>query len=503
MHAQSNKYTIFERRPDLSVKERFLIAYMVSYQKYRGQVTRLARKYKVSRPFIYKTVKIFSAHLEDCFGQTKPSYHDTQSSLKSIVSFRMEGKCNIQPISTLLQRFGFEHTSVGFISQVLTQVGKVLGNKLDFDDADCFTFVVCTDEIFSKGCPILITVDPKSLLILNIELVERRDAATWISHFQDIKNQKITIIKLIKDGGVGMRAAQQIAMPDAGVQSDTYHAVAHRLGLYVNQYLSKAYHLIGEEYECERLLVNAKTEKVRLKRKEEYVLAQSNAQVAIDTYEDFKFLYHCLLECFQLFDKEGNLKDLNKVIANFDTALELMKSLNINEVNSEMKSIENCKSELFTFFQSAKEIYAKLLQSIDIEILSPLCLAWQSRKNWIKAKDRNRHKWFKNKELHLLNHVKERCGNNYQTVKTTVYEHLDNIIQSSAAVECINSILRPYLNSMKNNVTQEFLNLFMFYHNHRRFKGGLRKGKTPFEIATGCQNQEDWLELVVQKVGLN
>lgn len=503
MHAQSNRNPFFKRRPDISVKERFLIAYMVLYQKYRGQVTRLARKYKVSRPFIYETTEIFSAHLEECFGQTKPSEGCAKGSLKGIVSLRMEGKCSIQDISTLLQRSGFKNTSVGFISQSLTQAGKILGNTLDFEDADCFTFAICCDEIFSAGRPILISVEPKSMFIVKIELAERRDSETWTSHFQDIKNQNIKVIELIKDEGVGMRAAQPIALPDAEVQSDTYHAVAHRLGLYVNQYLSKAYHLIGEEYECERLLANAKTEKTRLRRKEEYELAQSNVIEAIERYENFKFLYHCLLECFQLFDKKGEFKEVNTVIEDFDTALEFLKLFKIKEIDDDIKSIENCKSDLFTFFRSAKKIYTSLLQSIDIEILKLLCLAWQSRKNWIKAKDRNRHKWFKNKELHLLNLVKERCPNNYQIVKSTVYERLDNIIQSSAAVECINSILRPYLNTMKNNVNQEFLNLFMFYHNHHRFKSGIRKGKTPFEMVTDCQNQKDWLELVCQKIGFN
>jgi len=49
-------------------------------------------------------------------------------------------------------------------------------------------------------------------------------------------------------------------------------------------------------------------------------------------------------------------------------------------------------------------------------------------------------------------------------------------------VECINSIIRPYLNTSRNRITQEMLNLIMFYHNHRRYNSGERKGKTPYEI---------------------
>ncbi|SFV65591.1 hypothetical protein MNB_SV-13-1754 [hydrothermal vent metagenome] len=65
-------------------------------------------------------------------------------------------------------------------------------------------------------------------------------------------------------------------------------------------------------------------------------------------------------------------------------------------------------------------------------------------------------------------------------------------------VECINSLLRPYLNASKNQVTQEFLNLFAFCHNYRRYKSGKRKGKTPMEILIKEENQEDCLKLLSQ-----
>ncbi len=48
----------------------------------------------------------------------------------------------------------------------------------------------------------------------------------------------------------------------------------------------------------------------------------------------------------------------------------------------------------------------------------------------------------------------------------------------------------------KNHVTQEQLNLIMFYHNHRRYRDGKRKDKTPVEILTGQKQGKDWIELV-------
>ena len=63
-------------------------------------------------------------------------------------------------------------------------------------------------------------------------------------------------------------------------------------------------------------------------------------------------------------------------------------------------------------------------------------------------------------------------------------------------MECINSIIRPYLNTTKNHVTQELLNLIMHYHNHRRYRDGIRKGKTPMELLTGKEQTKDWISIL-------
>ena len=102
------------------------------------------------------------------------------------------------------------------------------------------------------------------------------------------------------------------------------------------------------------------------------------------------------------------------------------------------------------------------------------------------------------KEKTILEKIKPALTTDYQLIKDIIYKELDQNLQSSAAVENINSILRPFLNSVKNQVTQEALNLFMFYHNHRIFKHGKRKGTSPMQIVSG-QQHEHWLDLLLQK----
>ena len=62
----------------------------------------------------------------------------------------------------------------------------------------------------------------------------------------------------------------------------------------------------------------------------------------------------------------------------------------------------------------------------------------------------------------------------------------------------VNSFIRPYRNSCKGQITQETLNLIMFYHNHRRYTGGKRQGKAPIELLTGEALEADWVDLFIQ-----
>jgi hypothetical protein len=68
--------------------------------------------------------------------------------------------------------------------------------------------------------------------------------------------------------------------------------------------------------------------------------------------------------------------------------------------------------------------------------------------------------------------------------KSLVFEKLDSIVKASSLVEMVNSLIRPYLNTSKGQVTQETLNLIMFYHNYHRYKGGRRQGQAPINSET-------------------
>ncbi|MCI5194612.1 MAG: hypothetical protein D3915_16120 [Candidatus Electrothrix sp. AU1_5] len=108
--------------------------------------------------------------------------------------------------------------------------------------------------------------------------------------------------------------------------------------------------------------------------------------------------------------------------------------------------------------------------SIDQNALSALCLAWQHHKAVIKAKKADRRKKCTAREQVCLEFSEGYLQEDFETIKERIYSELDAIVQSSAMVECINSIIRPYLNTSRGQVNQNMLNLIAFYHNNRRYR---------------------------------
>jgi len=416
--------------------------------------------------------------------------------LSRILMQRMVGKSSIVAISELMKYDDFEYSSVGSVSQSLSAIGALLPSVqlVSFDKKEEITVVL--DEIFIGVTPILISVEPKSSVILNIELKEDRKKDTWVEHIEKIEStSNVDIINMATDNGTGLRSA--INEKNIPWQPDTYHAIAHRLGKWVHILEQKAYKRIAIEYERRRVISSAKTTKIINARRYKYNKACKSTIDAIELYENFLYLYTHIIKELQPFHSDGKLRDRVSSKANIEIALQLIKSLENGQINTQIASIERIFPELLNYFDEAKRAIERCKKlGIDSEIITILSLAWQWNKAEIKAKKEERRKSAKAEYLFYIEYAKDSLGDTFEELKIAVFDELDNIIQASSMVENINSILRPYLNQSKNQITQEFLNLFAFYHNHRRYKAGKRKGKTPMEMLTGKRQNKDWVEIL-------
>lgn len=502
----------FTRRADLTNEIRLNIgatALSAIINKQWGTVTRLAEQFEISRTFIYflsNGLKKAGQFIFDESCVATPPSTFRENAIETMVSLRMEGGSSIGGISTIMERQGLDLSSTGSISQTLSGIGGLLPMTMAIGEESVVTryVVFASDEIYSKSRPILITVDPVSSCILRIELAKSCTGMDWKNHLDCLDSNGIKAVYRVSDEGSGLCAGQAMAICYVVRQSDTYHALAHTLGSYVYRLETLAYAAISYEYKRLETLGSAKSERVLAERKAKYALAVERTAKAITKFENFTYIYQSIIGELNVFDCDGNLRNKQQAEENIRCGLTLIEELNHQKITDAVNKVRRTLPDLFHYFDFAKEMVEECKAiGVDDDSLKAYCVAWQWGKSARKAKNSKRKKGALEQEnfcleiAESLNQREDEEDNDRDTnIQREVYSRLDRIVQSSAIVECINSIVRPYLNTSKNQVTQEQLNLIMHYHNHRRYRDGVRKGKTPMEILTEKEQTKDWIEIL-------
>jgi hypothetical protein len=200
-------------------------------------------------------------------------------------------------------------------------------------------------------------------------------------------------------------------------------------------------------------------------------------------YDELAILLHLLREALQLCSPHGRLRTVEGVRSELTLLLHMIEALNHAALTQTLTPIKAHIDDILVPFEQAEAVYAQLLAIVPQHALDFLVLAWHhdhfcyhSQATQKRYHHRERDAWLACAEGLL--------GEEFEPLKTLVFETLATIIRTSSLVEMVNSFIRPYLNSCKGQITQEALNLIMFYHNHRRYNSGKRKGKAPIELLT-------------------
>lgn len=517
-YMQGKQCIKFMRRKDISPALRLYIGSMALVHSER--IVELTQKYKISRSFVYILRSRLLQYgplafaMQSNVGETATKEVEEQVELlRTILSYRLEGRCSIISISTLLKRRDFKVSSIGYISEVLQQIGELVGNVVQIENCVKLAVVFASDEMFSVGRPLLITVDPVSSAILHLELGVDRSALSWAVHWQELIDAGLTPILVTGDEGKGMKQGKEWVNELQGLtrQSDLYHAISHRLGDTCRILEQKAYAAIQAEYDREAKIASAKSERVIEERFAKWEAAIEKCNTAMNLFDSYLCCYQQMLAPLQLFDEQGNALRAKASQRELEKAIERMRAVGHAATNEELATIQRLVKEgLFNFQRQAQQVVYDLRQlctsTAQHSSLRMICRAYQCRKNHRKTKCSRLKKRYKEQEQHCLLQAQATWQNTAQMnwefdlFHKRCYGQLDQIILGSSMVETINSIVRMYVNGCKNQISQPYLNLVMFYHNHRRYIQGARKGSTPMELLSGQQQQKDWLDLLMDKV---
>jgi hypothetical protein len=486
----------FIRRHDLTPHTRIDIVRLAWLnQGLYGKMTQIAQEYHISRTLLYQLLWSANLQLTTLFSAHKPHVQVPQPLLEPLILLlRLEGKCSIPSLTSILQYFQYQPNSVGYLSERFHTYGAALPSTLAMAEHKVVFYL--SDEIFARHQPILVTIEAQSTAILKIQLASDRSAETWKAHFDDLGAHRFHSIGMASDRGLGLVAGYQAACQDARWVCDRFHefqALFDRR----HQLERKAYAAIAKEDEAAHTFHNAKSEANLHKRLQHYEHAHQACEHAMARYDQLDLLLQLLRDALHLCSPFGRLRTVEGVRSELTSLLSLIEEVDESVLPKLLQPIRSHLDDILAPFEQAESIHAELLHLLPHQILDALVLAWHHEHLFYQSPAKHkRYHQYENQQW--LDFAEGLLDHQFAPLQALVFEKLDAIIQASSLVELVNSFIRPYLNSSKGQITQETLNLIMFYHNHRRYKSGKRQGKAPIELLTGEALEADWGELLIQ-----
>jgi hypothetical protein len=486
----------FTRRHDLDPQTRIdIVKHVWINQGIYGQMTRIAQEYHISRTFLYQLSWAAQHHLEDLFSDPQHLIEPPDFLIEPwMLMLRLEGNGSIPSLSSIFKHFDYQPSSVGYLSESLQDYGRCVPSTLSMPHPKVVFYL--SDEIFAIRAPILVTIDAQSTAILKIELASDRSAQTWETHFQDLGAHRFHSLGMASDRGVGLKAGYQAACQDGFWVCDQFHEFQDLFNR-CHHLERQAYGAIGKEIKAAETFANAKSEANLQKRLEHYEQTRQACEHAIERYDQLNLLLGMLREALYLCSNLGRLRTVEGVRSDLTVILNLMEDINDAKLPKLLKSIRAHMDDILVPFRQVERIHTDLLEVMPEEIVDALALAWHHDHLFYQSRGQKKH-YHRRESDYWLNFSEGLLDDQFDELKARVFEKLDSIVKASSLVEMVNSLIRPYLNSCKGQITQETLNLIMFYHNHRRYKSGKRQGKAPIELLTGEALQGDWVDLLIQ-----
>jgi len=341
--------------------------------------------------------------------------------------------------------------------------------------------VGAADEIFLGRKPLLLMVEPGSLLVSGLRLAEGRTAAEWEPVFATMGDME----RCACDGGSGVNRAAKEAGLD--VQGDLFHGLRD-----AQAWLSR---FTGT---CEKRLAAEDNARGALKAAgglpegqpadglmRRYQRAVAEADCAVAEWDRLSDLFAQARRAFDLATPEGRLNTPRAAQAAFAAALAAMERT--AEGRALAAKLKPVKAPRFFAHLGALEGHLSVLR---LEQVGPDREARLGRLVAQTVAWRRRDK----DPASVLRAAS--TGSLADEAELAVIEAVDRAVRSSSAVECVNSRIR-LVQVARKRLGEDFLYLLAIYHNLHQFgRGSVRERKTPAELAGIELPTSDWIELL-------
>jgi hypothetical protein len=365
------------------------------------------------------------------------------------------------------------------IERWVQAAGEAAGRVLKRLDAQCKVLILmaCLDEIFFHGRPVLVGVEPQSMVwFLGTKAVSLTGSA-WAEQLQAWD----ALQYVVADAGRPLQAG--IGRVQAQRREDNRDPLASSLDVFHTKHEARKALTIDwnrVERDCEafdqaeaqvrkdqRHGINAQPATMRARR------AWNQLVKSFNRYEAVEAAWKQAEVALGVFRPDGRLNDRAWAEAQVAPALPALVGRAWVTVRNHLQTPES-----FTFLDRMHSELARI--PVAEELRDALVRLW-----WLR---RQRPRGSVQGAVTGAGHVahlvqQELCRKldaNWLAWYRQVAAVLRGTVRASSAVECMNSVLRMH-QGRHRTITQGMLDLKRLYWNCREFRGGKRKGKCPYE----------------------
>ncbi|WP_205679182.1 hypothetical protein [Aquisphaera insulae] len=335
--------------------------------------------------------------------------------------------------------------------------------------------VGCLDEIFFHGHPVLVAIEPASMTWFLGRRPDRLDGRTWadaLEGFPDLRHVVADAGRPLQ-AGITLVRQRRAAGGQAALDStlDVFHT-KHR----AQKALGAARHRearAAEAYEAaDRKVEKAKWQGIPARAAAgKAKAAWRQVEMSIERREAMEATWASVACALEIFRPDGRLNDRAWAEAR---VAEHLPDLAAKDWDSTANHLKDPTS--FTFLD---RLHAELgALPIATELREALVKLWWLRRRRPRGAGQVVGAGH---VAHLVQRVYcSKLDEGWARWYRTVSAILRGVVRASSTVECMNSVLRMH-QSRHRTITPGMLDLKRLYWNTRRFRGGKRKGRCPYE----------------------
>jgi hypothetical protein len=450
-----------------------------------GELSQLARKYDVSRKFLYELCAQTEQALQSALAPKQAGRKPQSTQVvvdraflhRAMLVLATALPGTIRGIQLALELLFGRHCANGLLSETLQTYGKA-AQQYNAQLTIPLPVLGEADEIFQGRRPCLTVVDGRSFLVLHLSAEQKRDATTWGLAFLDLQERGVQFHDIASDGALGIQAGVRDAELAVPLRSDLFHLI--RKGHQITRHLeAKAYRAIETAELAHSIKQQAQEPKPRRGRpkscKVSYAEAQRLESQAIERYDTWCWLFDELRQALEPFNARGEPTSSSEAHQTLETVAVLLKSMDVTRARSFARwQILGHLEELIAPLAWLEQTLLSYRANLDPDTEAFIVWAWQHRR-----------------ALHIdVDDLTDVPAD----VARAVWATLELFHRASSLAESLHSWLRPHLRAHRG-MPNWLLPLLQLFWNHHTFQRGKRKGHSPIELA-GVEQAHSWAEVL-------